>query len=145
MNDITQALKTAGVKLPSQKQRIWQYLKDFGAHGVKDIAAEVKIGEPTVQATLTVMVRRKMLRKIERKDHRGVRIPNHYEVLGKQFVLLPEPPKQGAKKVPVFLPDEATPAVAVPAVPTFSPEKLLADCTLMQMHQVYDFLKRWFK
>lgn len=94
MNDITQALQKAGVKLPSQNQRIWTYLKDFGPHTVRDIAGETKIAEATVQAAITVMVKRKMLEKIERHNHMGVRIHNHYGALGKQFERLPAPVKR---------------------------------------------------
>lgn len=97
MNDMSTALAKAGVKLPAQNQRIWTYLKDFGPGDVKKIASVTKIGEATVQATITDLVKRGMLDKIERVDHRGVRMRNQYGALGQQFELLP-PPKKGAKK-----------------------------------------------
>lgn len=111
MNDMTTALTKAGVKLPPQKQRIWTYLKDFGPGDVKKIAAVTKIGYGTVQAALTDMQKRKMVEKIERKDHRGVRMPNHYGALGRVFELLPLP-KKGAK----------TKAPASPAAPAATRE-----------------------
>ena len=141
MNDITQALQKAGVKIPSQNQRIWTYLKDFGPHTVRDIAAETKIAEASVQSAITVMVKGKMLEKIERVNHKGVRIHNHYGAIGKQFERLPAPVRRG-DAAPT---ENAADAPGAPAAPEFNPAHLLADCTLSQMRQVYSFLGRMFK
>ena len=139
MTNMEHALVAAGVKVPSQKQRIWTWLKDNGAHSTKDLASELKIGEPTVQAAITDLVHRKMLRTIERTDHKGTRILNHYEALGRAFELIPLPKKgaAAAKRVPPEVVD--TPA------PSFSPEKCVEHLTLIQAKQVYQFLGRMFK
>jgi DNA-binding Lrp family transcriptional regulator len=146
MNDMAKALVAAGVKLPSQNQRIWQWLKDNGPHTVKDVASELKIGEATVQAVITVMVQRKMLVKIERVNHLNVRLRNNYEAQGKTFVLLPPPPKRGdAGRAAAAAKRMAIPPEVVDTPMSFSPETLLATCTLAELRGVYAFLKGMFK
>lgn len=113
MNDMTTALAKAGVKLPAQNQRIWTYLKDFGPGDVKKIASVTKIGEATVQATITDLVKRGMLDKIERVDHKGVRMRNKYGALGQQFELLPLPQKGAKKARAPAAPGATTPQVMV--------------------------------
>ena len=150
MTNMEQALTAAGVKIPSQKQRIWTWLKDNGPHSVKDLYVELKIGEATVQAAVTDLIKRKMLRTIPRTDFKGVRMHNHYEALGRSFELLPLPltgtagraAANAKRPAPVVL--QALES-SFPTTPAFSPETLLADCTLAEMRQVYGFLKGMFK
>lgn len=154
MTNMEIALKDAGVKLPPLSQRVWQWLKDNGAHSAVDLAVELKVPLPSVRATLTVMVRRKMLSLIKRTDHKGQRIHNHYGALGREYELLPEPAKRGAagraaaaeKREEKMLQLHAL-ASSVPAAstPAFSPEQLLANCTLAELRQVHTFLKGMFK
>lgn len=147
MTNMEHALAVAGVKLPPQNQRIWQWLKDNGPHTVKDVASELKIGEATVHAAITVMVKRKMMVKIERVNHLNVRLRNTYEAQGKTFVLLPPPVKRGdagraaaaAKRVAI------PPEVVDTPVSFFKPEVLLESLTLAQARQVYTYLGRLFK
>ncbi len=148
MNALTQALKTAGVTLPPQNQRIWQWLKDTGPHTALDIASELKIGQPTVVATLNDMRVRKMIEKTERKDHKGKRIASTYAAIGREYELLPKKVKCGdagravanAAKLP------ALPATdTYLAKPKFNAEAHLADLTLAELRQVYTFLKGVFK
>ena len=147
MTNMEQALAAAGVKIPSQKQRIWTWLKDNGPHSVKDLYVELKIGEATVQAAVTDLIKRKMLRMIPRTDFKGVRMHNHYEALGRSFELLPLPLKRGAaaKRPPQQLAKTREDWSPDPETPPFSPETLLANCTLAEMRQVYNFLREMFK
>lgn len=147
MTNMEQALAAAGVKIPSQKQRIWTWLKDNGPHSVKDLYVELKIGEATVQAAVTDLIKRKMLHTIPRTDFKGVRMHNHYEALGRSFELLPLPLKRGAAaKRPAKPMEEMVSSIpGQQATPAFSPETLLAACTLAELRQVYGFLKGMFK
>ena len=146
MTNMEQALAAAGVKIPSQKQRIWTWLKDNGPHSVKDLYVELKIGEATVQAAVTGLIKRKMLRMIPRTDFKGMRMHNHYEALGRAYELLPLPLKRGAAGRAVANNKHPIPPEVVELVtPAFSPETLLANCTLAEMRQVYNFLKGMFK
>jgi DNA-binding MarR family transcriptional regulator len=141
MNALTQALKTAGVKLPFQNQRIWQWLKDTGPHTALDIASELKIGQPTVVATLNDMRVRKMIEKTERKDHKGKRIASTYAAIGREYELLPKKVKRGDAGRAVANAAKA----AEPERPKFNAEAHLADLTLAELRQVYTFLKGVFK
>ena len=147
MTNMEQALAAAGVKIPSQKQRIWTWLKDNGPHSVKDLYVELKIGEATVQAAVTGLIKRKMLRMIPRTDFKGMRMHNHYEALGRAYELLPLPLKRGAAGRAVANNKHPIPpeVVDTPAPKVFSPETLLANCTLAEMRQVYNFLREMFK
>lgn len=151
MTNMEQALAAAGVKIPSQKQRIWTWLKDNGPHSVKDLYVELKIGEATVQAAVTDLIKRKMLRMIPRTDFKGMRMHNHYEALGRAYELLPLPLTGAAgraaanKKHPIPPEKQYTLVESVTAPVSFSPETLLANCTLAEMRQVYGFLRGMFK
>ena len=140
MNNVAIALKAAGVKLPSQNQRIWQWLKDNGQHTLRDVASETKIGEATAQAAVTNLIHRGMLKSIKRTDVRGKRLNATYEALGREYELLPRPVK-GAVSV---APQEKV-AVAAVAAPTFNPEEFLGDLTLSQLRQVYNYLRGMLK
>ena len=148
MTNMEQALAAAGVKIPSQKQRIWTWLKDNGPHSVKDLYVELKIGEPTVQAAVTDLIKRKMLRTIPRTDFKGVRMHNHYEALGRSFELLPLPLKKGVvpKRAPQQLAKIREDWSPDPVkVSLFDPAVLLEALTLSQARQVYQYLGRLFK
>ena len=144
MNAMTEALVIAGVRVPSQKQRIWQWLKDNGPHSVKDLSVELKIGAQTTQAAVTDLMHRKMLEKHPRVDHKGVRLHNHYSARGRTFEMLPLPIKKGKVKAAPIAPEDSY-LQPPPAKAEFNPAHLLADCTLSQMRQVHNFLGRMFK
>jgi biotin operon repressor len=93
MNAMTQALKTAGVKTPSQYQRIWQWLKDNGPNSVKTLASELKIADTSVAAAITDMKRRGMVIAKPQVDARGKRMAMWYEAVGREYELLPLPKK----------------------------------------------------
>ena len=145
MNAMTEALVVAGVKLPVVKKRIWQWLKDNGPHSTLDLASALNVSQTNISAEITVMVRRKMLRKIERKNHELKALPNHYEALGRVYELLPEPKDKGKAKVRVSDTPPSEVVGIVHDVPKFSPEKLLQDCTLAELREVQKFLGRLFK
>ncbi len=105
MNAMTQALKTAGVKTPSQYQRIWQWLKDNGPNSVKTLASELKIADTSVAAAITDMKRRGMVDSRPQTDVRGKRIASVYVAIGREYELLAPPLK--AKKAAIPRPSEA--------------------------------------
>ena len=55
MNDMTTALKAAGVKLPSLKRRIWNYLKEHPTVPASRVAEEMLQPLPNIQKTLSIM------------------------------------------------------------------------------------------
>ena len=140
MNNIAIALKAAGVKLPPQGQRIWQWLKDNGPHTLRDVASETKIGEATAQAAVTNMQHRGMLKSIKRTDVRGKRLNSTYEALGRTYELLP------LKKAAAVTPQEKSEVAAIAApTPVFNPEEFLGNLTLGQIRIVRGYLKGMFK
>lgn len=93
MNAMTQALKTAGVKTPSQYQRIWQWLKDNGPNSVKTLASELNIPRPSATAAMQDLKQRGMVIAKPQVDVRGKRVAAWYEAVGREYELLPLPKK----------------------------------------------------
>lgn len=98
MNAMTQALKTAGVKTPSNNQRIWQWLKDNGMHTVDAVSKALGIQKQSAQAAMHDLLVRGMVEKHKRVDARLSPLASNYEALGKEYELLPRP--VAAKKAP---------------------------------------------
>lgn len=93
MNAMTQALKTAGVKTPSQYQRIWQWLKDNGPNSVKTLASALNIPPPSATAAVQELRQRGMVIAKPQVDARGKRMAMWYEAVGREYELLPLPKK----------------------------------------------------
>lgn len=113
MNAMTQALKTAGVKTPSNNQRIWQWLKDNGMHTVDAVSKALGIQKQSAQAAMHDLLVRGMVEKHKRVDARLSPLASNYEALGKEYELLPRPlegRKPRAAKV-----EKAKPAAALAA------------------------------
>ena len=70
MNALTQALKTAGIKTPSNNQRIWQWLKDNGMHTVDAVSKALGIQKQAAQAAMHDLLVRGMVAKHKRVDAR---------------------------------------------------------------------------
>lgn len=68
MNDIAEALKTAGVKIPSQMKRIWVYIKDHPNVSKETLSKALKLKPGNVSSLLTQMVSRNMINR--RQDER---------------------------------------------------------------------------
>jgi predicted ArsR family transcriptional regulator len=142
MNNIAIALTKAGVQVPTQKQRIWQYLNDCGDRTARALAHELNIPEPSLQAALTDLQHRGMVEKREHVSHKGVREHNTYSSVGKQFEMLPLR-KKGAAKVPAKVVYE--PQAALVTIPEFKPEVFLGKLTLSELRSVHAYLGRLFK
>lgn len=120
MNSITQALKTAGVKTPSQYQRIWQWLKDNGPNTVDVVAKALNIKKQSAQAACHDLLVRGMLEKQKRYDARMSPLACNYAALGKTYELLPRPLKpKKAPKVEKARP-APTPAAEAATVITYA-------------------------
>ena len=65
MNDITIALKTAGVKLPSQMKRIWTYIKDHPNTTRDTLGKALNLPAGNISSLLTQMLNRKMITRTE--------------------------------------------------------------------------------
>lgn len=96
MNAMTQALQEAGVKTPSQMQRVWTALHDTKlTHGMsaKQVAAATGIASGNVSGVLTDMVSRGMVSvtkepKVPTPLH-GPRFILHYKAVGDVYELKP--------------------------------------------------------
>jgi hypothetical protein len=142
MNDMTTALQRAGVPIPTQKQRIWQWLSDNGHHSTKDIASALNIKQDVTQAAITDLRNRQMLSLIPMDNGKGVRLNNHYGALGRKYELL-SPHKKGAKKPEPKVVYEPKGEVVV--IPEFKPEVFLGKLTLSELRSVHAYLGRFFK
>ena len=150
MNDMTTALKNAGVQIPTQKQRIWQWLSDNGPHDAQAIASALNIKQGVTQAAITDLRNRGMLSLIPQDNGKGVRLNNHYGSLGRKWELLPLPKTGAAGRAAAAAKREKAkvvyePTTPVVVVPDFRPEVFLGKLTLSELRSVHAYLGRFFK
>lgn len=72
MNAMTEALQTAGVKLPSQTERVWKLVYDFPGSNARTLAAKANMPIGSVHVALNTLKKREMVRStIQREKRRG--------------------------------------------------------------------------
>ena len=90
MNNVSAALKIAGVKLPPVKKRIWLWLKDHPKKTYNEIATALNISKVDSATQLGIMYNRGMLSKV-----RGAYTPgssasiNLWPIIYDEYELLP--------------------------------------------------------
>lgn len=113
MNTMTNALQSAGVKLPPQNQRCWQWLKDNGPHTAKQIAAALKLPLGNVGQHLSNMYVRGMIERTRANDPRENTRVMVYSAVGNTYELLPvkrqpKPAQSTRSALPPTVPEKAT-------------------------------------
>lgn len=98
MNQITGALKAAGVSLPPLNYRIWHWLRDHQAKSYIEIASALNVDPHTITTAVSSMVKRGMLSyrnesngKTKGSGPRSVRL---YSTVYKEYEVLPVPLKK---------------------------------------------------
>lgn len=134
MNAMTQALKTAGVKTPSNNQRIWQWLKDNGMHTVDAVSKALGIKSQSAAAAMNDLLTRGMVAKHKRVDARLSPLASNYEALGREYELLPRPVTKAAKP---RNPKVATPVSAAegPVAITYADITLRVPCGAVKVYE----------
>lgn len=157
MNSMTQALtqavaKTAAangvpVKMPTRMNVVWLWLKDHPNRTSPEVAKAVHIQEQQVYALIWQMFQRKMLAR-----QRGSRMGKgvwEYTAVGKEYELLPMPPKpNAAAEPPVATPDLTADETAapdkMPDTPPAPPKFDIEVYTLGELRTIYAELKALF-
>ena len=91
MTDLHIALKAAGVKLPSQLERIWVWLKDHQPQSARQIEITLKI--PQASSILSQMETRRMVSSVKELDRSSGFTTKRFSVVGRTYELLPKPKK----------------------------------------------------
>lgn len=89
MNTITHAFKAAGIKTPTQIERIWTWLKDHQPQSAK--AIEVALHLPQASSMLSQMEKRGMVTSKLVYDVRTGRTTKQFNAVGREYELLPLP------------------------------------------------------
>lgn len=157
MNSMTQAFtqavaKTAAangvpVKMPTRMNVVWRWLKDHPNRTSPEVAKAVHIQEQQVYALIWQMFQRKMLTR-----QRGSRMGKgvwEYTAVGKEYELLPMPPKSNAAaEPPVATPDLTADETAspdkMPDTPPAPPKFDIEVYTLGELRTIYAELKALF-
>jgi hypothetical protein len=153
MNDITTALKTAGVQIPPLNKRVWLWLNDHPFKTSRDIALALKASHSQVATVLRTMERRKMVacqeapaRPVRGKGARKTVFTWH--TLTRTFVLLPKPKKvEKAFVAPTPVAFTLAPNAVPGITPTAAPPKGfdMESCTLRELRALYVSLKELFE
>lgn len=152
MNAITLALKTAGMPLPTQTERLWRIIKDHP--GLTAVALSPKVGlkVANVSSICGLMVKRGMLVTDTvplrvRSGHgycvRDVLVYRVHHRMGGEYDLLPMPAKPKCEKV-----TNATPIAAAKPIPVSDPAPAttpdIDHLTLAQARNLYNVLHKLF-
>lgn len=130
MNAITQALQTAGVKLPPLNKRIWLWLHDHPGKTSREVAVALGISHANAASTLAIMAKRKMVTAQAEQNFRNQSVLR-YETCIKRFELLPLPKKSAKGQPLAFSPT----AVVEPAAPTRTPLEAIPAPLLKTLEQ----------
>ena len=157
MNSMTQAFtqavaKTAAangvpVKMPTRMNVVWLWLKDHPNRTSPEVAKAVHIQEQQVYALIWQMLQRKMLAR-----QRGSRMGKgvwEYTAVGKEYELLPMPPKPNAAAEPPVATldlsaDEAAALDKMLDIPPAPPKFDIEVYTLGELRAIHAQLKALF-
>lgn len=89
MNNVSTALKTAGVKLPPLKKRIWLWLKDHPKKTYREIATALNVRETDCATQLGIMHNRGMLSKVRGAYIDSSASINLWSIVYDEYELLP--------------------------------------------------------
>ena len=116
MNAMTQAMSTAGIKMPPLNKRVWLWIKDHPEKTYTDIASALNVAPSTVASALTDLTARGMLTIYQDRSRKagigGMQyMVRRYSVKYKEFELLPR--LNTVKKVKAVQPAPVAPAPVV--------------------------------
>ena len=138
MNDITAALKTAGVKLPPLRRRVWNWLHDHPNHNSREVATAIHAKYSEVATQVSDMVNRGMLKSEQTyTNHR--RNPMIYRTAIKDYELLPKGKVSGAKWEPTPFTPVVDPFSKLP-----KPKIDVHALPLREARELYAALKEYF-
>lgn len=147
MNDMTHALKTAGVALPSQSSRLWQWIKDHPRTTATNATKALGLTMSAGSSLASQMEARGMLTSTSEYSKPAKRFVKYYTAVGQTYE--PKPwPKSKKKTKPVA----ATPHVVHAPhpgdtpLPTVSKVDTIVDgLTVRDARELYLKLKEMFK
>lgn len=128
MNDMTIALTQAGVKLPTGRQRIWNWLKDHPHKTARDVIVALKLHAGTVSGALSKLESGGFVVAKQEPVRPGGRVTAHYSVSSTEY----------SARARVCKPLQTPSLNSTPKA--FDPEKLLGDCTIRQLRDVQKWL-----
>jgi hypothetical protein len=92
------AIKTAGLPVFSQQQRIWNWLRDHPKSTVNAVIAANVAEKGNVSSLVSQMYKRKMLKVDHEFSRLAGREVSHYSVATKDYTILPMPKKEKKQK-----------------------------------------------
>ena len=152
MNQITEAMKKAGIGVPLNK-RIWLWLKDHPDKTSKEIAAALNVSRNNVSPTLSDMDKRGMVSYKKQYLSYNAGKPgrtyiNVYRALGDEFEVLPKPKKPKVQAVKPASEPKSLPAPAekpmVERSLTSRRKISLDEMSVVEAKELYDQLKKIF-
>ena len=142
MNSITEALKNAGIKIPTTK-RVWTWLKDHPSKTAKEVASGLNIKENIAYATLHNLLTRGMISAHKEYIYTSSKVVgksyvNVYVAEGKSYELLPVKKSKPSQVKPL-----SQPSFNKPVVETKS--KIVVDnLSVLEARELYEQLKKIF-
>lgn len=143
MNTITHAFKAAGIKTPTQFQRVWTWLKDHQPQTAKAVDAALSL--PQASSLLSQMEKRGMVSSSKEFDRRTGFNVKRFIAAGREYELLPLPKAAEPAPKPKA---EVFNVQFAPMQPSKAPVQLekfnLESMTIAEARQAYHQLRAMF-
>ena len=146
---VGQALSKAGVRLPTQMQMVWQWLKDQPNKRMIDVRGALPIPASGVSSLLTNMRVRGMVKREMVLSLRTKKRISSYSAVGDVYELLPEPNKPpGAQTVKWRHKVDEAPVIVSQELATITPDvpvtSKIDSLTIGEARELYAELKKFF-
>lgn len=140
MSDLQTALKTSGVKLPSARERIWNWIHDHKDQTARQVEIGLKLPHNTASSTINALLTHNKLTRVKSYDRHQRRNAYHYNTTSDSYN---NPPKRvnTPHLTAVTSTVTLTQAVPLPRKQTFDIEA----CTIQELRDLRDRLNRLFE
>ncbi len=150
MNNISIAMKEAGLRLPALNKRVWAWIKDHPNTSVINVSTGINVPRADVSSSASLMTKRNMLTRVRHISNKGQSFYT-YQVVGSEFELKPMAKQPIAKTRPVSTMHITPELKPVPEIKPLSesnsiePKKIdVNSLTLSEAVRIYKELKSFF-
>ena len=150
MNQLTMAMKQAGVALPPQNKRIWLWLKDHPSKTTKELSSALNMPLGIVSTLVSDMYKRGMVSVVRVPTTTRHGSVGRYSTIGREFELLPKvkvKAKPALAPVPVSQPvvEKQEPVKVIPKdEPAPTAAHILETMSVKQAYELYVSLHEMF-
>lgn len=145
MTQMEQALKQAGVAVPSQSQRLWTWIKDHPKTSVARAQSALGLTKSGASSLASQMEKRGMLTTVSDRETRSGRVVKYYTAVGTVYQVKPWPKKRKKGVAPTPHVAATQPAAAPVLQAPSKVDTIVDSLTVREARELYLKLKEMFK